>query len=67
RFGSGRELIEWLHREGYGYVLINRRFTPQGEPERWRALYYEAIAQGWLQPVYAERSVEIYKLPDFQR
>jgi len=64
RFQSGRALIEWLHREGYGYVLINRRFTPQGEPERWRALYYEAIAQGWLQPVFAERGVEVYKVSD---
>ncbi|GBC92212.1 hypothetical protein HRbin15_00677 [bacterium HR15] len=64
RFRSGRELMAWLHRQGYGYVLINRRFTPQGEPEHWRALYYEAIAQGLLQPVFAERGVEIYALSD---
>jgi len=67
QFRSGRELVEWLQREGYGYVLINRRFTPRGEPEHWRALYYEAMAQGWLTPVFAERGVEIYALSDSQR
>jgi len=64
RFRSGRELVAWLRQQGYGYVLINRRFTPQGASEHWRALYYEAIAHGWLRPVFAERGVEIYALMD---
>ncbi len=64
RFQSGRELMAWLHREGFRYVLINRRFTPRGKPEAWRRLYYEAIERGWLQPVFVERDVEIYMLSD---
>jgi hypothetical protein len=47
---------------GYTYLLINRQFTPQGTPEAWRALYYDAIAHGRLQLVFAQRMVEVYAL-----
>lgn len=59
---SGAALTQWMRQHGYRYVLINRRFTPAGAPEAWRALYYDAIAQGWLTLVYAERGVEVYQL-----
>jgi hypothetical protein len=62
RFQSWRELIEWLRRAGYRYVLINTRFAPQGTPERWRALYYDAIQHGGLQQVFETRGVVIYTL-----
>ncbi len=62
QFRSGRALVEWLAQEGYGYVLINYRFAPQGKPEPWRALYYEAIQQGLLQPLLNERGVVVYEI-----
>ncbi|MDW8107581.1 MAG: hypothetical protein RMK45_08890 [Armatimonadota bacterium] len=61
---TGAELAQWMRQHNYRYVLINRRFTPQGAPEPWRALYYDAIQQGLLTLVYAEREVEIYRLTD---
>ncbi len=62
RFQSWRELVDWLRRAGYRYVLINTRFAPQGVPESWRALYYDAIQHGGLQPVFEARGVVIYTL-----
>jgi hypothetical protein len=64
QFQSWRELTNWLRRAGYRYVLINTRFTPQGTPERWRALYYDAIQHGGLQQVFEARGVVIYTLSD---
>jgi hypothetical protein len=64
RFQSWRELMDWLRRAGYRYVLINTRFTPQGTPEPWRALYEDAIQHGGLQPVFAARGVVVYTLSD---
>lgn len=55
-------LIRWMREHGYRYVLINRRFTPQGEPEAWRRLYEQAIAEGLLVPCFLERGVEVYTL-----
>jgi len=59
---TGEELAAWMQANGYQYLLINRQFTPQGEPEAWRALYYDAIRRGRLQWVFAERGVEVYHL-----
>ncbi|MCS7301231.1 MAG: hypothetical protein NZ556_06725 [Fimbriimonadales bacterium] len=59
---TGAELTQWMMQHGYRYLLINRQFTPQGEPEPWRALYYEAIREGLLQLAFAERGVEVYVL-----
>ncbi len=59
---DGRALTEWLLQNGYRYVLINRLFTPQAEPERWRALYYDAIQKGLLRLELAERQVEVYRI-----
>jgi hypothetical protein len=64
QFQSWRELIDWLRRAGYRYVLINTRFTPRGIPERWRALYYDAIQHGELQQLFEARGVVIYTLSD---
>jgi hypothetical protein len=64
RFQSWRELMDWLRRAGYRYVLINTRFTPQGTPEPWRALYEDAIQHGGLQPVFAAHGVVVYTLSD---
>lgn len=61
---TGEQLAQWLAVNGYRYLLINRQFTPQGTPEAWRALYYDAIAQGRLQLVFARRGVEVYALQD---
>ncbi|MFQ3610691.1 MAG: hypothetical protein SNJ72_04260, partial [Fimbriimonadales bacterium] len=62
QLADGRELAEWLVRNGYRYVLINRLFSPQGEPEAWRALYYDAMRKEYLQLVFAERQVEVYQV-----
>ncbi|MCX7992379.1 MAG: hypothetical protein N2651_01790 [Fimbriimonadales bacterium] len=59
---SGVQLAQWMQENGYRYLLINRQFTPRGEPEPWRALYYDAIERGALQLVFAERGVEVYRL-----
>jgi hypothetical protein len=59
---SGDDLARWMAANGYTYLLINRQFTPQGTPEAWRALYYDAIAHGRLQLVFAQRMVEVYAL-----
>lgn len=59
---TGEQLAQWLEANGYHYLLINRQFTPQGTPEAWRALYYDAIAQGRWQLVFAQRGVEVYAL-----
>ncbi len=59
---DGDALADWMAANGYAYLLINRQFTPQGTPEAWRALYYDAIARGRLQLVFAERMVEVYQL-----
>ncbi len=59
---TGADLAQWMAQHGYRYLLINRQFTPQAEPEPWRARYYDAIRDGWLQQVFAERGVEIYAL-----
>ncbi|MFN7162771.1 MAG: hypothetical protein ACK4NB_06875, partial [Fimbriimonadales bacterium] len=59
---TGADLAQWMAHHGYRYLLINRQFTPQAEPEPWRARYYDAIRDGWLQQVFAERGVEIYAL-----
>ena len=59
---TGDDLAQWMAANSYTYLLINRQFTPQGAPEAWRALYYDAIAQGRLQLVFAQRMVEIYRL-----
>lgn len=59
---TGDDLAQWMHQNHYEYLLINRQFTPQGEPEPWRALYYDAIRSGQLTLVFAERAVEIYRL-----
>ncbi|MCX7924820.1 MAG: hypothetical protein N2554_03295 [Fimbriimonadales bacterium] len=61
---NGDDLARWMLKNGYAYLLINRQFTPQGEPEPWRALYYDAIQRGRLQLVFAERGVEVYRLSD---
>ncbi|MCS6918549.1 MAG: hypothetical protein NZM28_02125, partial [Fimbriimonadales bacterium] len=63
---TGADLAQWMAQHGYRYLLINRQFTPQGEPEAWRALYYDAIRQGLLQLAFAERSVEVYALHEVQ-
>jgi hypothetical protein len=59
---TGDDLAQWMATNGYTHLLINRRFAPQGTPEAWRALYYDAIAQGHLQLVLAQREVEVYAL-----
>ncbi|MCS6924044.1 MAG: glycosyltransferase family 39 protein [Fimbriimonadales bacterium] len=59
---TGDDLAQWMAQHHYRYLLINRQFTPQGEPEPWRALYYDAIQRGRLQLVFAERGVEVYRL-----
>ncbi|MCS7208201.1 MAG: glycosyltransferase family 39 protein [Fimbriimonadales bacterium] len=59
---TGDNLAQWMHQNGYRYLLINRMFTPHGEPERWRALYYDAIQRGRLQLVFNARTVEVYAL-----
>ncbi|GIV05474.1 MAG: hypothetical protein KatS3mg016_1049 [Fimbriimonadales bacterium] len=59
---TGDDLATWMQKNGYQYLLINRQFTPQGEPEAWRALYYDAIQRGKLQLIFAERGVEVYRL-----
>ncbi|GIV10985.1 MAG: hypothetical protein KatS3mg020_0476 [Fimbriimonadales bacterium] len=59
---TGADLARWMAQHRYRYLLINRQFTPQAEPEPWRARYYDAIRQGWLQLVFAERGVEVYTL-----
>ncbi len=59
---TGADLAQWMEKNGYRYLLINRQFTPQSEPEPWRALYYYAIREGLLQLVFAGRSVEVYTL-----
>ncbi|MFN3689669.1 MAG: ArnT family glycosyltransferase [Fimbriimonadales bacterium] len=59
---TGDDLAQWMYQHRYEYLLINRQFTPQGEPEPWRALYYDAIRQGRLTLVFAERAVEVYRL-----
>jgi hypothetical protein len=59
---TGDDLAGWMQGNGYRYLLINRQFAPQGEPEAWRALYYDAIQRGRLQLVFAERGVDVYRL-----
>ena len=59
---SGDDLARWMAANGYTHLLINRQFTPQGAPEAWRALYYDAITRGQLQLVFAQRMVEVYAL-----
>ncbi len=59
---TGDDLAQWMRQNGYPYLLINRQFTPQGEPEPWRALYYDAIRRAQMQLVFAERGVEVYRL-----
>jgi len=62
QLADGDALVRWLMQNGYRYVLINRMFTPQGAPETWRALYYDAIRKGSLQLVFSERQVEVYQV-----
>jgi hypothetical protein len=62
RCSRATTLRSWMAANGYTYLLINRQFTPQGTPEAWRALYYNAIAHGRLQLVFAQRMVEVYAL-----
>ncbi len=62
QFRTAGELTDWLRQHGFRYVLINTRFTPRGTSEPWRRLYMDAIAEGRLQPVFAERGVEVYAL-----
>lgn len=56
------QLIGWMRAHNYRYVLYNQQFRPGGEPEHWRQLYEQAIAEGLLALRFEARGVEVYEV-----